>query len=49
MCEWSYDGVEVFKSILWAVALWLFATLLLGVTIGLAWGVAHNVARLMTG
>ncbi|HOA25439.1 MAG TPA: hypothetical protein PKI52_15630 [Aggregatilineales bacterium] len=44
-----YNGVEVFQSILTAVVLWLLATLLLGVTIGLVWATARGILRLLGG
>jgi len=49
MHKQTYSWAEVAGSIFTAIALWLFATLLIGATIGLAWAVARNIVRLLTG
>ncbi len=49
MRKQTYSWNEITGSILTAIALWLFATLLLGTTVGLAWAVARSILRMIGG
>lgn len=49
MRKQTYSWTEITGSILTAIALWLFATLLLGATVGLAWAVARSILRMIGG
>ena len=49
MRKQTYSWAEITGSILTAIALWLFATLLLGTTVGLAWAVARSILRMIGG